>query len=405
MSNRYPLRNRAVATAHTVTQGEQNSPSTSSSDFPGMDPLSVLGNVRAYSDVVASRPASVASRRNDSSGGESDSGSTVNPENFNRESSVVTVESKLTSLESSSSDDDEDERPWALVQPRRARSMEPLRGSKLSKSGDDNKILSKYSSIIYGNELTMEQDTVVTAAEKALTVDERERISKRYASMDSKVDESMRSDSKDEGPSKGKGVDPQNWGAAGIDSSELDVGAQRQAFEAWIAARPPTGQMNAGTPQSGIVGLSSAPADSVGQLKRNERPPHIDRNRYKATVEEVSDMDVLMPQASRTPFGLTPLSDTMAKRVADTVEGCRSKLPVRNRVGSEIKPISQVAPDSYLGKALLGLKSDSRGCDPPSSSGGSSSSRASSPSSSSLGLSDVHHGHSRRQKHGGHRHR
>lgn len=39
-----------------------------------------------------------------------------------------------------------------------------------------------------------------------------------------------------EGPSKGKGTDPRNWGGADIDSSELDIEAQRAALRAWREA-------------------------------------------------------------------------------------------------------------------------------------------------------------------------
>ena len=39
--------------------------------------------------------------------------------------------------------------------------------------------------------------------------------------------------SRDEGPSKEKGIDPQNWGALEFEPSELNVNAQWEAMSAW----------------------------------------------------------------------------------------------------------------------------------------------------------------------------
>ncbi|KAF8222841.1 hypothetical protein L208DRAFT_1320369, partial [Tricholoma matsutake] len=52
-----------------------------------------------------------------------------------------------------------------------------------------------------------------------------ERIDHHYEKVhfDNNGDESWRG----EGPSKGKGIDPKNWGTLRIKPSELDVNAQR----------------------------------------------------------------------------------------------------------------------------------------------------------------------------------
>lgn len=213
--------------------------------------------------------------------------------------------------------------------------------------------------------------------------------------MNLRVDEPKRPVSRGEGPSnlKGKSVDPRNWGAAGIDPSELDIESQRRAFNTWASAQNFAGGEIA--PEAFAVPRS--------ELHRRETPPHVDKKHYKATVEEVADNDAPAPRASRAVKGVTPLSDTMAQCVADTVEGCRSSKPVKARIGTEIKPISQVAPNSYLGKALGGLMSKRHGGGgrppSPSDSSSSESSSSSSASSGSLGMSRS----SKRKRGGRHR--
>jgi hypothetical protein len=84
--------------------------------------------------------------------------------------------------------------------------------------------------------LTSEQQTAVQAAEQGLTALERERIDRRYENLQVNP-ESESEPSGIEGPSKGKGVDPKNWGALDLDPSELDLDAQKGALETWNVVR------------------------------------------------------------------------------------------------------------------------------------------------------------------------
>jgi hypothetical protein len=88
--------------------------------------------------------------------------------------------------------------------------------------------------------VTEVQDPVIAEAEQQLTVDERAQIQNQYRKVDPKegADSSSESDvSKGEGPSKGKGVDPRNWGAIDLAPDEFDIGTQEAALASYKVAK------------------------------------------------------------------------------------------------------------------------------------------------------------------------
>ncbi|KAF8225605.1 hypothetical protein L208DRAFT_1408263 [Tricholoma matsutake] len=148
-----------------------------------------------------------------------------------------------------------------------------------------------------GNSLTSEQEIAVKNAEQNLTTEDQERIDCHYEKVhfNSDGDESSRG----EGPSKGKGVDPDNWGALKFESAKLDVNAQREAMKTWnMESRTGKGKL-----------------------------PHQKSSKYKAQVESVMDEDA--PKASATAAAkenpsetkFTPMSDALMNRVANTIKG------------------------------------------------------------------------------------
>ncbi|KAG0705859.1 hypothetical protein DFH29DRAFT_787866, partial [Suillus ampliporus] len=75
---------------------------------------------------------------------------------------------------------------------------------------------------------------LVREAESQLTKEEKQRIQSRKRVEDEALpDEHTTSSSRGEGPSKGKDVDPRNWGNTDIDESDLDLNAQREALSTW----------------------------------------------------------------------------------------------------------------------------------------------------------------------------
>ncbi|KAF8235742.1 hypothetical protein L208DRAFT_1391781 [Tricholoma matsutake] len=126
-------------------------------------------------------------------------------------------------------------------------------------------------------------------------VESKQRIDRRYEKVhfDSDGDESLRG----EGPSKGKGVDPSNWGALEFESSKLDVDAQREAMKAWNMVRD---------------------QDQNKESKTGKgKSPHQKNSKHKAQIEIVMDEDALKASApaaakenpSKTKFTL--MSDAL----------------------------------------------------------------------------------------------
>ncbi|KAJ3765216.1 hypothetical protein FB446DRAFT_608842, partial [Lentinula raphanica] len=77
------------------------------------------------------------------------------------------------------------------------------------------------------NSLSSEQEHTVRLAEATLTDAQREMIGRRQGSVRILDDEV---ESQEAGPSsgKGKGVDPQNWGAMDLDRDEVNPDIQGQ---------------------------------------------------------------------------------------------------------------------------------------------------------------------------------
>jgi hypothetical protein len=74
---------------------------------------------------------------------------------------------------------------------------------------------------------------LVKEAEKQLTEEEKQRIHNRKCAEEQAQTLAPSPSSLDEGPSKGKSVDPQNWGNAGLDELDLDLEGQREALHTW----------------------------------------------------------------------------------------------------------------------------------------------------------------------------
>lgn len=190
------------------------------------------GSPRLYSDVVATRTSSAASQHDNTQldAGITEIRSAPNTSYVDELSSQIDkafnsedflVHSSNQFMTENPPDEEDDNRPWTLVESKRARRH---RASKISNNSSERP------------DLTSEQQTAVQAAEQGLTALERERIDRRYENLQVNP-ESESEPSGIEGPSKGKGVDPKNWGALDLDPSELDLDAQKGALETWNVVR------------------------------------------------------------------------------------------------------------------------------------------------------------------------
>ncbi|KAJ6629517.1 hypothetical protein B0H10DRAFT_1939885 [Mycena sp. CBHHK59/15] len=223
---------------------------------------------RTYSDVVAARTRSPnpdprnmvvddrATRRRGSD--------RINPE-ISSESALSAVMPMTTSVQE---DQDDNPIPWQTVKHKSCchASLESL--SKLRTACKKVNFLTSRSPVV-----TAEQDTAIKAAESRLTSPEKERIHKRSlrVSLESvDTSESEKSDSAlstvspvvptSEGSLKGKGVDPHNWGNAGIEPDELDLEAQQRQFHLWKKLQEDNSQVlrsSSNTSSNGSISNSS----------------------------------------------------------------------------------------------------------------------------------------------------
>ena len=143
---------------------------------------------------------------------------------------LALAEEELSRLSMPTSlDNDDDERPWTVVSKGKGRKAKCSPVSIASKS--DVEVNKKPTKIL---------DPVIVAAEQQLTADEQDRIQNRYKKVNSKSEAKRPEESeisKGEGPSKGKGVDPGNWGDIEFAPEEVDVAVQEAALASYKVAK------------------------------------------------------------------------------------------------------------------------------------------------------------------------
>jgi len=203
---------------------------------------------------------------------------------------------------------------------------------------------SQWKTVQYGRKAKKAQEaekvaaiSAVIEAEKNLTHAERERINRRNAVLGIPPTHASResSVSRGEGPStaKGKGRDPRNWGNLDLDELETDIEAQRAALE----------QMN-----------------ELLRLKK-----------AKAAADAIY---------------ATNADNSAEPRVEEENEQESSFQPIRNKavpIGSskgfrtdQVRPINQVAPNSFIGQTLNNIRHLSTRHNDPSDDSSSSSSES-----------------------------
>ncbi|KAJ7729206.1 hypothetical protein B0H16DRAFT_1734360 [Mycena metata] len=203
---------------------------------------------RKYSDVVAARSSSLSSGPDEAAAkaGEANKPGLIESESSSEPAALTAapvVEHKPEQ------EKDENPNPWHTVEHKtRCRaSLESL--NKLRKAGMKVDFIAARSPVV-----TAEQETAIKAAEHGLTDAEREKVRDRTLRTRIKVETEKSSESVDSVPEvravspvipsgegnslhKGKGIDPRNWGGAGIEPDELDLEAQRQQFLLWKELR------------------------------------------------------------------------------------------------------------------------------------------------------------------------
>ncbi|KAF9012337.1 hypothetical protein BDQ17DRAFT_1419734 [Cyathus striatus] len=239
---------------------------------------------------------------------------------------------------------------WSTVNNRKKKSSENLR--------DKTKAVPP---VLHGQppHFSANQRATIKLAKKNLTEHERDHIAKR--------DQAVRFNGSQEsspsaiaGPSvqKGKGPDPSNWGGAGLDESEVDIDAQRAAYESFKQSRS---SHTAAT--STVEDVHDTPKSSKKNKKSKENP-------HTTSVSQTG----IFPPIARKRRG-------------------------KEQLRFNLEPINQVPHNSQLGQAFHHHRCDPSDPDDSSSSSSSSSGNSGgsggnhSSSTSDLSSSNSDNGH------------
>ncbi|RXW16452.1 hypothetical protein EST38_g9404 [Candolleomyces aberdarensis] len=202
-------------------------------------------------------------------------------------------------------------------------------------------------------QLDSDQENAVRIAQSNLTRVQKDLIHRRQE----RVAQRERSSSRGEGTSRrrGKQVDPRNWGSSGIPDNDLDVVAQRRALKLYSLMKD----------------QASKPDDSADQTSSNEDPEDVNRGTavaHKQSKKDKGSRKKNKKSSERQRSASAPISREFDD-VIDKVTGGRERETTskKARTGEHktakhkqstasrnMKPINQINPDSYLGRALKG---------------------------------------------------
>ncbi|KAG1721725.1 uncharacterized protein EDB91DRAFT_1274903 [Suillus paluster] len=283
-----------------------------------------LRPIRSYSDVVFEIPTAENI-----------------PAPVEKSTDIMSYETASENEGLTSQPEDNDDRSWSTV----ARKC-----NRKTIFNDVNKSRAKRP-----NELTKEQKKVVSAAEQQLTEDECTRVNRRKYSV--RHDCGNDTESPGEGPSKGKGPDPWNWGAMNLEEEELDMEAQRAALESYKLAKQMAGESESEDPSR------DEPGDPRGcqrgdndQATREEEAVKVTvakaeehlRKEYERKLKEltatIAKGQLAMPQVKQ-------LNRDPIKTLVDKVVNPTSDRQERRHTPQAMEPVHQVALKSYIGQA------------------------------------------------------
>ncbi|OAX32783.1 hypothetical protein K503DRAFT_804946 [Rhizopogon vinicolor AM-OR11-026] len=137
-----------------------------------------------------------------------------------------------------------------------------------------------------------------------------------------------------EGPSKGKGIDPHNWGGIDIDDSDIDIHAQAEASKAWATARD----------------WSKKKSDAQAEVSNNESDCEPEIRKLQDEFNEDS-RSKKKDKPTRGPI------DLMVKKVISK----KSKKVVTRDTPPAMDAAAQIAPKSYLGRAFEQINASKKG--------------------------------------------
>jgi hypothetical protein len=142
----------------------------------------------------------------------------------------------------------------------------------------------------------------------------------------------------------------------------MDIAAQEAAFASYKVANELLDKNHATT-----KGQDASP--HVEQLTCNRKTHKKERKQSDDSVSEEERVSVKKDK-TRASLKLTPMSETVAKRVADVVKG---RIQPKGATNLMNKPVNQIMMSSYLERALKEVREHSATQDAPAPSSDSSS--------------------------------
>jgi hypothetical protein len=305
---------------------------------------------------------------------------------------------------------DDDEGPWTIVHLRlRRKSRETMpsddkRSSRGTLFRKQRHVKHNVSSIDYGRsrEVTSDESTdtkdnyykdTLREVERTLSTEDKRKIHRRvYAeSTAHEIDSSETTGGESAPRSKGKDVDPGNWGDIELDEAECNINLQRAALRDWNKHR-----LASSIAEASVLPTYDSDGDEISGLfdetesepeRKGERKAHR-KSKVKAfkTAEGTYRMtkglyglQVVAVQWAEKECSMASASskNNPIKRIIQTTLKTKDKSP-RKSATWVIEPAYQIAPTSCLGKALERVKGKRQRARDSDSSGGSCSSSSSS---------------------------
>ncbi|KAF8451189.1 hypothetical protein L210DRAFT_3500346 [Boletus edulis BED1] len=182
-------------------------------------------------------------------------------------------------------------------------------------------------------------ESTLFKAEQSLTADERKRIQNR--AMAEGAAQTPYSEEEESVPDKGKELDPRNWGQLDLDSDELDLNVQRSVLEQWNNRQT---EKQTELDKEIVIAEDREKAKYAKAFKRQR----LRADRRKREKEKRSKS--LTPNTQPRTALDGPVSRMIHEALTVTGSGRRES------VVRVIEPVRQIAPKSYLGRALGKVK-------------------------------------------------
>ena len=205
-----------------------------------------------------------------------------------------------TDVEDSEDESEDDDPRWATVKRGRAHSLDSARKNLRNKK------------FIYlkSKTLSTEQEKIVEAAASLMTQEQKDQVQRRQDKVTTRQENNL----PEPGPSrsKGKAVDPREWGNAGIEPEELDINVQEAMIKAYERGRKEA-EEDARRPKN--------EDENVSKDKKGFQVPLVSRYQSIASFSNAPNLETRRA-GSRPATQLVPNSSlgTALGRIAQMVE-------------------------------------------------------------------------------------